>query len=248
MDVNVIKKAIEEIRAKGPKRNFKQSIDLVINIKNLDVKKTPISGYHPLKHSFKNIKVCCFSDDVLKAKAEKIFDNVITKGQLGLMNDKKEIKKLAKEFDFFVAQADLMPLIASKLGKILGSRGKMPNPGAGCVFLPDADLGALKNRLQFLKRIQTKNEAVIRVCVGKEDLKDEEIADNVKDIYDYVVGLLPEGKNNVKNVLLKLTMGPVYKIGSGFENINADVKKEAKNKVSKIQDKKETKMGGVENG
>jgi len=44
MEIDDIKKAIKEIKAKGPKRNFNQSIDLVINFKNLDVKKNPISS------------------------------------------------------------------------------------------------------------------------------------------------------------------------------------------------------------
>ncbi len=240
MEINDIKKAIEEVKARGPKRNFNQSIDLVINLRNMDIKKTPISAYHPLKHNFKKIKICCFSDESLRAKIEKIFDRVISKSQLSLMGDKKEIKKLAKEYDYFVAQADLMPLIASKLGRFLGSRGKMPNPAAGCIFLPNADLEALKNKLQFLKKIQTKSESAIRVCVGKEDMKDENLIENVKEIYDYVLSLLPEGKNNIRSVLLKLTMGPVYKIGSGFKIIE---KKPLLEKPKEKKPKAEVKNG-----
>ncbi len=133
-----------------------------------------------------------------------------------------------------------MALVANKLGRYLGSRGKMPNPGAGCVFLPNADLGDIKNKLQFLKRLQTKTDANIKVSVGKEDSKNELLAENIKDMYDYLLTILPEGRNNVKNLLLKLTMGPVYKFGSGFK-LNTDNKKIVKEKITKAKEVKETK-------
>ena len=241
MEVDEIKKAIEEVKAKGPKRNFNQSIDLVVNLKGLDIKKTPVSSFHPLKHSFSKVKICCFCDETVKTRADKVFDYVITKTQLGLMGvNKKDSKKLANSYDYFVAQADLMALVANKLGRYLGSRGKMPNPGAGCVFLPNADLGDIKNKLQFLKRLQTKTDANIKVSVGKEDSKNELLAENIKDMYDYLLTILPEGRNNVKNLLLKLTMGPVYKFGSGFK-LNTDNKKIVKEKITKAKEVKETK-------
>ena len=85
MEINEIKKAIEEIKAKGPKRNFKQGFDLIINLKHFDVKKKPITSFHPLKHKFRDVKICCFSDETVKVKAEKIFDKVISKLQLTAM-------------------------------------------------------------------------------------------------------------------------------------------------------------------
>jgi len=243
MEVDEIKKAIEEVKARGPKRNFNQSIDLVINLKDLDIKKTPVSSFHPLKHSFSKVKICCFCDEAVKVRAEKVFDYVISKGQLNLMGvNKKDSKKLANSYDYFVAQADLMALVANKLGRYLGSRGKMPNPGAGCVFLPNADLEAIKNRLQFLKRLQTKTDANVKVCVGKEDSKNEFLVENIKDMYDYILTILPEGRNNVKNLLLKLTMGPVYKFGSGFKlNIDNKVVEEKTTKPKKVKEAKEEK-------
>ena len=58
-----------------------------------------------------------------------------------------KIKKLAGEYDFFVAQANIMPQVATVFGKVLGPRGKMPNPKAGCVVPPKSQLGPLKERL-----------------------------------------------------------------------------------------------------
>ncbi|MBI4154517.1 hypothetical protein HY498_00320 [Candidatus Woesearchaeota archaeon] len=241
MEIDDIKKVIQEIKAKGPKRNFNQSIDLIINLKNLDVKKTPISSFHPLRHEIEKVKICCFSDEAVKTKVEKIFDKVITKSQLALMGEnKKELKKLAREYDYFIAQAEMMPLIASKLGKFLGTRGKMPNPAAGCVFTPNTNFEDLKNKLQKLKRLQTKSETAIKIRVGKENMNDEMVVENIKDIYDYVLTLLPEAKNNVRNVLLKLTMGPIYKFGVGF-NLEVPKEKAVKKESLKIKTEKKVK-------
>jgi len=237
MEIDDIKKAIKEIKAKGPKRNFNQSIDLVINFKNLDVKKNPISSFHPLKYEIENVRICCFSDETIKSKVEKLFDRVITKSQLDLMaENKKDLKNLAREYDYFIAQAELMPLIASKLGKFLGTRGKMPNPAAGCVFTPNTNFEDLKKNLQKLKRLQTKSETTIKIRVGKENMDEDMVVENIKDIYDYVLTLLPEAKNNIRNVLLKLTMGPVYKMGIGFK-VN-----EAKEEVAKKESKETLKI------
>jgi large subunit ribosomal protein L1 len=130
--------------------------------------------------------------------------------------------------------------IATTFGRVFGPKGKMPNPKAGCVVPPNANLKALSDKLKKTVRLRTINDPVVRCLVGKEDMKDEEVLDNVMSIYDQVVHHLPGGKNNVKNICLKLSMGPVVKVGEKTEEAEKGKKGKAKPKAEpKAEEKKE---------
>src|SRR3989344_2030772 len=126
--------------------------------------------------------------------------------------DKKLTKRLAVEHKFFIAQATVMPDVARSFGRVLGPRGKMPNPKAGCVVPPKAQLQPLYNRLQLTTKVQFKNAPIIQLAVGSEAMKDEDIADNVVSIYNQLVSHLPSQQNNIKSAYLKLTMSSPVRI------------------------------------
>jgi len=209
---------IKLIREKSSKRKFSQTVDLVINLKGINIKKQEekVELYIQLPHKIeKKSKLGAFVDSSLKEEAKKYFDTVISKEEFDIWKSKiKEQKSLAREHDFFIAQADLMAKMAGVFGKTLGSRGKMPNPKAGCVVPRTANFGELSNKLKNTIRIQTKSDAVIRAGIAKESMKDEDIADNMLSVYNAVLEKLPQHKNNILNVGLKFTMGPLVTIGS----------------------------------
>ena len=70
-----------------------------------------------------------------------------------------------------------MANMAGVFGKILGARGKMPNPKAGCVVPGTANLEPLVARLKNTVRLATKNDPIIRLSIGDEKMKDDDIAD-----------------------------------------------------------------------
>lgn len=218
MNKEEVLKAIKELREKSPKRKFSQSVDLVVNLQNLDLKKPEhkVDLYIQLPHSKgKKLRLCAFVDAQLESKAKGLFDTVIVKNDFPKwLNNKKEQKKLASSHDFFVAQVELMTQIAQTFGKVLGSRGKMPNPKAGCV-VPGAipTLEPVVKKLQNMVRLQTKNELCIKASIGTEKMKDEELADNFLAAYNALLSALPQEKNNIKYAALKLTMGPLFKMG-----------------------------------
>ena len=104
--------------------------------------------------------------------------------------------------------------VAATFGKILGARGKMPSPKAGCVIPGATNLEPIVTRLQNTIRLQTKNKLSLKATIGTEKMDDSEIADNVLAAYNNVLPKLPQEKNNVRYVALKLTMSPLVKINT----------------------------------
>jgi len=206
--------AIKELREKSPKRNFKQNFDLVINLKEVNLKTNPIDLSIVLPHPpRKKTRICAFVDKELFVAAKTIFDTTIPKEDFSKWKDKKKIKHLEREHNFFVAQGTLMVEIATIFGRILGPKNKMPNPKANTILPPKED--ALKpshERLQKTCRVIAKLEPIIKCTVGHEDMPDKEISENLTTLYNALVHILPEEKKSVSNILLKLTMSPPIKL------------------------------------
>jgi len=211
-----ILKSLKELKEKSQKRNFTQTVDLVVNLKGLNLKKPEeqVDFFQNLHFSVgKKVKVCALVGPELIGQAKEICDFAISVDDFPkYAKDKKAIKKLAKEYDYFIAQANIMPKVAATFGRVLGPKGKMPNPKAGCVVPPNANLKVLYGRLQKLIKISAKITPTIQCVVGKEDSKEEEVVDNILVIYDGLIHHLPGGKNNIRNVLLKLTMSKPVKL------------------------------------
>ncbi len=208
MDKNTILNAIKKVREISKKRNFQQTFDLVISLKNFQIKKNEsrIDNFITLPHGRgKKLRICALVDQVMAKKATD-FDKVIVKEQFNEYKNKNEMRKLASEYDFFVAQANLMGPIATTFGRVFGPRGKMPNPKAGCVVPPEIELKPVYEKLQRTVRMTTKGEPSIKVPVGTETMKDEAIVENILAIYNNLLSLLPEEKNNINKVIIKLTM------------------------------------------
>jgi large subunit ribosomal protein L1 len=215
MDKKKILEALKQLREKSEKRNFTQKIDLILNLKNIDLKKPEenIDLFVDLPHlPGKKIKICALIGKELEEQA-KIFDKTIKKDEFAKYQDnKKELKKLARDFDYFIAQSNLMTEVAKVFGKTLGPRNKMPNPKAGSVILPTSNLSELKSKLEKTIRVKTRNEPILKTYIGNESMKDDELADNIVVVHDSILKILPLGEANIKNFILKLTMGPVIKI------------------------------------
>ena len=215
MNKDQVLKTLESLKKDSAKRKFNQSVDLIVALKDLDFKKTEhqVDFFSTLHYSTgKKVKVCAFVGAELKSEAEKVFDSIIMDSDFARY-DKKKAKKLAKQYDFFVAQANIMTKVAQVFGRYLGVRGKMPNPKAGCVVPPKgANLKALYDKLQKTIKISAKKTPLIMLRVGTQEQKPEEVADNILFIYDQLIHHLPNEKHNVKDVYLKLTMSKPVKI------------------------------------
>jgi len=203
--IEAVKKARD-----AKKRNFKQSFDLAINLKNIDLKKPEnrIKIEIKLLHGLgKGTKIGVIVDSLL-AQTNNIENIVvIKKDQLeGFGKNKKEAKKIANQCKYFLAEAPLMPLVGKNLGPVLAPRNLMPLP-----IPPNANLGAMVNEKRNVLKIQLKDSPTIHVAVGTEDMDEQKIAENIDAVIKNVMSKLPKGKEQVKNICIKLTMGKPVK-------------------------------------
>jgi len=213
LDQKTIITAIKEVKEKSKKRKFTQSVELILNLKDIDMKSPEgriqerIELPHPSPEKSNKICVVATGELALKAKRAKA-DLVIGKDELGgLAGRKKDLRKIANEYNFFIAEAPLMPRVGKILGTALGPRGKMPVP-----VPPTAEISGLIKRYRKMVFVRMRNQPVIRCLVGTESMKEEEIAENVQTVLRAIEGKLKRGMKNIKNVYLKTSMGAPVKI------------------------------------
>ena len=200
-----IEEALIELR-KIEKRKFDQSIDLIINLKSIDLKRDQLNIVVNIPHKSKDKKICAF----LNVKS-KIIDSV-TEPEFQKYKDKKTLKNLVNKYDYFIAFAPLMPKVATVFGKILGPAGKMPSPQLGMIIHEtDDEVKKAINKISTSLKIRLK-EASIKVGVGKEDMDDKKIIENVKSIYASVENTLPKKRENIRNIMIKLSMTKPIKV------------------------------------
>ena len=200
-----LKKALSELR-KGKERKFDQTVDLIINLQKFDLKKNQINLFISVPFRIKEKKICAF----FETKNKDI--ETITPEQFKKYSDKKALKKLVKNFDFFIAQASLMPKIATVFGRVLGPAGKMPSPQLGILTdINEKKINELREKINNSVKIKIK-EPSVKLAIGKQSMKDEEIVENIMIVYNAILKSLLKGKDNIKNIELKFTMTKPYKI------------------------------------
>jgi len=215
MDDEKIKEAVKKLK-ESKKRNFKQTVDLIINLRGLDLKKPEhqVEFFLQLPRSKgKKSKICALVGAELGDQAKKVMDNVVMQTDFDKFSkDKRLAKKLAREFDFFVAQANIMPKVATAFGRTFGPIGKMPNPKAGCIVPPNANLQTLYGRLQQTTKISGKKTPILQTVVGSEESSESDLIDNIKYVFSNTVHNLPQGESNIKSMFLKFSMGNPIKV------------------------------------
>jgi large subunit ribosomal protein L1 len=207
LDINAVMRAVEEAKAKAKKRRFKQSYELIVRFRDFDVKNqnnrfnVTVVLPHPLQGKTPKVCVMATGAMVLAAK-EANADAVLTREDIEkLAGNKKEIRKLAQSYDYFVATPDLMVLIGRVMGQILGPRNKMPE-----VVQPNADIKAVIERLRRSVRVRVKDQPQIMCRVGTEDMDSKQVSENIVAVLEEVLKRVrPE---QLGEVSVKLTMGP----------------------------------------
>ncbi len=212
LDQKTILNAVKEAKGKSEKRKFNQSIELILKLQDIDMKspEAKIQEVVELPHALEKAnKICVIAQGELAMKAKKAnADHVIERSELeGLAGKKQEMRKIANKYDFFIAEAPLMPLIGKTLGSVLGPRGKMPVP-----VPPSADIVSLLAKHRKTVTIRLRNQPTLQSRIGMENMKDEEITDNIMVILRVLEGKLKRGMKNIKFAYIKTAMGAPVKI------------------------------------
>jgi len=205
--VIAVQKALESAK----KRNFVETVELAINLKDVDlsIPKNRIQEDIILPNGRgKVVKVCVIGGGELALKAKDVADLVITPDELGaIADDKKQAKKIANNTDYFIAEAPLMAVVGKRLGTVLGPRGKMPKP-----IPPGADPTGMVDNLRKSVTVRTKDRKTFHVPVGSVNMPAEEVADNIDIVLKRVSLRLEKGMANVASAYVKTSMGPSEKI------------------------------------
>ncbi len=212
LDSNNIVSILDELKKSSRKRGFVQSVDLIVALKGIDTKNSEnrMNELITLPHSSgKKRKVCTIATGSLAVNARNAgSDRVISQEELEeLSKDKKAAKRLADEYDFFVAEAPLMPLVGRVLGPLLGPRGKMPTP-----VPPNAEVGAILQRHRNSVRIRIRDQLSASCTVGSEEMENRQITENIQVLISRLEQRYEKDISNLGSVYLKLTMGSPVKV------------------------------------
>ena len=207
-----ILEAVKEAKEQSKPRNFTQSIDVIINIRDLDVNKPENRFDEEValpNGRGKDVKIGVIAEGELAVQAKNAnVALVLSKEDLeNLGKNRKEAKKTANSIDFFVAQADMMPLVGRFLGPILGPRKKMPKPVPASVKIEP-----ILERLQKTVKVSVKTQPSIQVLVGTQDMSDEALEENIDAVLQVLDRNLEKGRNQIKSMFVKTTMGSVVRV------------------------------------
>ena len=207
LDKKTLSDAIKEAKAKSGEKKFTQSIELILDIKEIDMKSPEgkIQQVIELPHVTgkpNKILVVASGELALKARQAKV-DKVMEKADLeGLAGKKKELRKLANNYDVFLSEAPLMPLVGRTFGPVLGPRGKLPVP-----VPPNADITALIKKHRKTVVVRMRNQPIIQCSVGTADMGEEDLVDNIQAVLRVLEGKLKRGLKNIKFAFIKTSMG-----------------------------------------
>ncbi len=212
LDTKAFLESIKQAKEKSNKRNFSQSIELIVNLRDIDMKKPEgkIQERIELPHDLgKQTKICVFASGELALKAKRAgADLVMERRELeALAGDKKRRKALAQTYDFFIAEAPFMPLIGKILGSALGPKGRMPTP-----VPPTANIAEHIKKYRKTVTLRLRGQPVLQCRIGTDEMSEEQVVENIRAVLGRLEGKLKRGFRNVESIYIKTTMGPPVKI------------------------------------
>lgn len=208
-----LKELVKMAREGAGKRNFNQSAELTLVLKDIDVKKgfnlneTVVLPHKPSK--LPTICVVGSGDMATRAKNAGV-EYVMDPQELGrLGTNKRDARKVVRAHDFFLSDTNQMAAVGKSLGQFLGPKGKMPTP------LPyGAPIESIAGRFRGSVRVKAKSQLNVSVKIGDEKLSDDQLAENASAVVAAVEKKLPQGDKNIRNAHVKFTMGKKAKLSA----------------------------------
>ncbi|GAB7092953.1 50S ribosomal protein L1 [Halolamina litorea] len=206
-----IEDAVSRALEDAPARNFTETVDLAINLRDIDLNdpsnRVDESVVLP-SGTGQETRIVVFATGETAVRAEEVADAVLSPDELEeLGDDDDEAKDLADDTDFFIAEAAMMQDIGRYLGTVLGPRGKMPTP-----LQPDDDVVETIERMKNTVQIRSGDRRTFHTRVGAQDMTPDEVSDNIDVIIRRLEADLEKGPLNIDSIFVKTTMGPAVEV------------------------------------
>jgi len=206
-----IEEAVSSALEGAPSRNFTETLDLAINLRDIDLNdpsnRVDESIVLP-SGTGQETRIVVFATGETAVRAEDVADEVLSPDELEeLGDDDDEAKDLADDTDFFIAEAAMMQDIGRYLGTVLGPRGKMPTP-----LQPDDDVVETIERMKNTVQLRSRDRRTFHTRVGAQDMEPEAVANNIDVIVRRLEADLEKGPLNIDSMYVKTTMGPAVEV------------------------------------
>ena len=155
----------------------------------------------------KEVSVAVFAEgDAARAAEEAGADHV------GAQDLAERVEGGWMDFDVAIATPDLMGPVVSKLGRILGPQGKMPNPKVGTVT-DDVEKAVGESKSGKVE-YRTDRQAIIHMAIGKASFEADKLLDNYTAVVDEINRAKPASAKGhyLKKISISTTMGPGVRI------------------------------------
>ena len=197
-----------DLLLKQPKRKFIESVDVSVTL-GIDPKKSDqnVRGSLTLPHSLgKEVKVVAFVDGDKAKEAKAAGADFI--GTEDLLDKYKDGNI---DFDVAITTPGMMKVV-SKLAKVLGPKGLMPNPKSGTVT--ENIEKAVKDVKHGQVRFKTEKEGIVQGTVANSTMDKDKMTENLNSFMAEIKRLKPASSKGIyiEDIYLSTTMGPGYRI------------------------------------
>ena len=205
-----LSKMIKDAKTGDKERKFRQTVEMYVILKDIDVKKGfAMNETIQLPKKLSTPTTVCVmagGDMGIKAKSANA-DRVVNGDELStIAANKREARKFINNYDFFLADTQLMTTVGKVLGQLLGPRGKMPIP------VPfNAPIESFLDRFRSSIRVKVKNSLSMSCKIGDETMDDNDLAANAHAILNAIEKKLPSGDRNIRRIMVKTSMGKPVK-------------------------------------
>jgi large subunit ribosomal protein L1 len=200
---------IKEAKEGSKQRKFKQSVEMIIVFKDIDVKKGfALNEVVQLPKTSSPATVCIMATGDMGQKAKEAkADAVVGSDELDkFAANKRASRKFINKYDFFLADTQIMPVVGKVLGQLLGPRGKMPTP------VPfNASIESFLQRFRASIKVRARSSLAMSCKIGDESMENVDLAVNAHAVLSAVEKKLPNGEKNLKRIIIKTTMGKPIK-------------------------------------
>eukprot|EP00324_Dicrateria_rotunda_P000782 CAMPEP_0206156826 /NCGR_PEP_ID=MMETSP1474-20131121/3339_1 /ASSEMBLY_ACC=CAM_ASM_001110 /TAXON_ID=97495 /ORGANISM="Imantonia sp., Strain RCC918" /LENGTH=216 /DNA_ID=CAMNT_0053556107 /DNA_START=125 /DNA_END=775 /DNA_ORIENTATION=+ len=187
------------------KREFQETIELQIGLKNYDPQKDKrFAGNIKLPHIPRpKMRVCVLGDAFHCEKAAAMgLDFKNAEGLKNFNKNKKMIKKFAKKYHNFLASESLIKQIPRLLGPGLNKAGKFP-----ALVQQSEDLSSKVDETKATVKFQLKKVLCLNTAIGHVGMPEQQVLENLKLAINFLVSLLKKNWQNIKVLYIKSTMG-----------------------------------------